>query len=165
MSGLDQKKPTYAPAYMVGIYPALAERARSMGYALALHGSLQRDLDLIAVPWADEAAEPADLLAALCAEFDIDTNNPHGAPERRSHGRLCWSIPLWWGAYIDLSVIPKAAPEPATVAVDAGALAELREAMTKFRMLPESAVSRPAGSVARERVMEAARRLLKGGNQ
>ena len=53
--------------------------------------------------------------------------------------------------------------EPATVAVDAGALAELRESMAKFRALPESAVFRPAGGVARERVMEAARRLLVGG--
>ena len=132
MSGLDQKKPTYAPAYMVGIYPALAEKARSMGYALALHGSLQRDLDLIAVPWAYEAAEPADLLAALCAEFDIDTNNPHGAPERRSHGRLCWSIPLWWGAYIDLSVMPKAASESATVAVNREALEALRAVLSQY---------------------------------
>lgn len=59
----------------------------------------------------------------------------------------------------------QAAPAPATVAVDAGALAELREAMAQFRALPESAVWRPAGAVARERVMEAARRLLAGGGQ
>lgn len=110
MAGLDEKKPTYAPAYMVGIYPALAEKARSMGYALALHGSLKRDLDLIAIPWTEEAAEPAALMAALCEEFDLEPNTPMGLPGAKPHGRLAWTIPLWWGAYLDLSVMPRATP-------------------------------------------------------
>lgn len=109
MAGLDEKKPTYAPAYMVGIYPGLAARARELGYALALHGSLQRDLDLIAVPWTDAAAEPDVLLRALCAEFDVEPNHPWDRPEVKPHGRLGWSIPLWWGAYLDLAVMPRVA--------------------------------------------------------
>lgn len=107
MSTLDEKNPTWAPAYMVGIYPALAAAARTKGYALALHGSLQRDLDLVAIPWTDDAADPKDLLSVLCEEFDIETNNPLGMPMAKPHGRLCWTIPLWWGAYIDLSVMPR----------------------------------------------------------
>lgn len=103
--GLDSKKPTYAPAYMVGIYPKLCEIARANGYALALHGSLQRDLDLIAVPWTDEAVDPKTLVLKLCEEFDIAPNHDIETPDIRPHGRLSYSIPLWWGAYIDLSVI------------------------------------------------------------
>lgn len=106
MGSLIEKKPTYAPAYLVGIYPALAARAKELGYALALHGSLQRDLDVIAVPWTDKAADPAVLLKAMCDEFDVKTNNRDELPEIKPHGRLAWSIPLWWGAYIDLSIIP-----------------------------------------------------------
>lgn len=105
--GLDEKKPTYAPAYMVGIYPGLAEKARKLGYALALHGSLQRDLDLIAIPWTQEAVEPLELVKALCEEFDIAPNHDWEKPEVKPHGRLGWSIPLWWGAYIDLGVMPR----------------------------------------------------------
>jgi hypothetical protein len=106
MPGLDEKKATYAPAYMVGIYPALADRARTLGYALALHGSLKRDLDIIAIPWTEAAVDPNTLLLALCEEFDVATNNPLGLPEAKPHGRLCWTIPLWWGAYLDFSVMP-----------------------------------------------------------
>lgn len=109
MAGLDEKKPTYAPAYMVGIYPALAELARTLGYALALHGSLQRDLDIIAIPWTSEAVDPLDLVTALCSEFDIKPNHPLGEPTQKAHGRMSWSIPLWWGAYLDLSVMPRVA--------------------------------------------------------
>lgn len=106
MAGLDEKKPTYAPAYMVGIYPALATKAKVLGYALALHGSLQRDLDVIAVPWTNDAVSPEELVTALCEEFDVSPNHDINKPEAKPHGRLAWSIPLWWGAYIDLSVIP-----------------------------------------------------------
>lgn len=31
------------------------EVARGCGYAIGLHGSMKRDVDLIAVPWTDEA--------------------------------------------------------------------------------------------------------------
>lgn len=106
MQGLEAKKATYAPAYVVGIYPELAAKAREYGYALALHGSVQRDLDLVAIPWADAAAEPQRLVTALCDVFDVKPNHPIDEPGVKPHGRLCWSIPLWWGAYIDLSVMP-----------------------------------------------------------
>lgn len=107
--GLDSKKTTYAPAYVVGIYPALADKARELGYALALHGSVQRDLDLIAVPWTDSAVDAIELVVALCAEFDLKPNHQLESPEIKPHGRLGWTIPLWWGAYIDLSVMPREA--------------------------------------------------------
>jgi len=106
MAGLDEKKATYAPAYVVGVYPALVLRAREFGYALALHGSLQRDFDLVAIPWTENATPPIDLVTALCEEFDVSPNHPIEMPTNKPHGRLAWSIPLWWGAYIDLSVIP-----------------------------------------------------------
>ena len=106
MSTLDKKKPTYAPAYITGIYPQLASRARELGYALTLHGSVQRDLDVVAVPWTDLTVEPTILVKELCEIFNVDTNHPINEPEIKPHGRLAYSIPLWWGAYIDLSVIP-----------------------------------------------------------
>lgn len=105
MTGLDEKKPTYAPAYMVGIYPALATKAREHGYALALHGSIQRDLDVIAIPWIETVSTPEQLVIALCEEFDAEPNHPLTEPTIHPHGRISYSIPLWWGAYIDLSII------------------------------------------------------------
>lgn len=106
MTSLDQKKPTWAPAYVVGIYPQLVEVARANGYALALHGSLQRDLDLIAVPWAEAAVSPVELIRALGQVFDLEPNHPIDKPGKKPHGRLSWTLPLWWGAYLDISVMP-----------------------------------------------------------
>lgn len=105
MGTLDEKKPSWAPAYMVGIYPRLAEEARRHGYALALHGSLQRDLDVIAIPWVENVSAPIDLVRSLGKIFNIEPNHPIDKPAQRPHGRLSWSLPLWWGAYIDLSVM------------------------------------------------------------
>jgi len=44
------------------LYPGLCDVARTHGYALALHGSLVTDMDLIAVPWIPEAIEAEDLM-------------------------------------------------------------------------------------------------------
>lgn len=43
-----------APFYAAGLYPKLADIFRSHGYALAVHGSVGTDFDLIAVPWVKE---------------------------------------------------------------------------------------------------------------
>jgi hypothetical protein len=106
MTTLDEKKPCFAPAYLAGIYPALKEKAYECGYALAIHGSCVRDLDVIAVPWVDSAKTPVELVTNLCEVFHVSPNHPLKEPAIKPHGRLAWSIPLWWGAYIDLSVMP-----------------------------------------------------------
>jgi hypothetical protein len=45
--------------------------ARAHGYAIGVHGSLKRDIDLIAVPWSQEASTPkvlADAIQAIIIE-------------------------------------------------------------------------------------------------
>lgn len=96
--------------------------ARSMGYALGVHGTLSRDIDLIAVPWVSWAASPKELVVAIQAtaarvnsgiaiESDHRTAaNPvyffEGTPGSKPHGRLAWTFHLGGGPYLDLSVIP-----------------------------------------------------------
>ena len=107
------KSPTFAPAY-VGLYPILVEVAQKYGYALAVHGSVARDFDLIAVPWADEVADPEVLIRAIAerVSFSMDTaisvNRLFSAPycELKAHGRRSWCLPLDCGAYLDVSVMP-----------------------------------------------------------
>ena len=43
----------------------LQEKAREMGYNLVLHGSLNRDCDLIAIPWVDEPKPHLELIQQL----------------------------------------------------------------------------------------------------
>ena len=108
-----------AKKYALLIEP-LQKTARRYGYALATHGSLRRDIDLIAVPWVEEAAEPDFLVAALMACLQRvnkivftrpeDPDWPHDKPGSRNptekpHGRLAWSLHLG-PTYIDLSVMP-----------------------------------------------------------
>jgi hypothetical protein len=104
----------------------LRERARELGYAIGVHGTLKRDIDLIACPWTNEAVDAKHLAEALrivvekvngyaqpsareISEYFLD-----GCPGTKDHGRLCWT---WYldksgsdncqGSYIDLSVMPR----------------------------------------------------------
>lgn len=99
----------------------LRERARELGYAVGVHGTLKRDIDLIAVPWTDAAvdaetlAESLRLVAvALNGKADRecvgDEFHERGCPGMKPHGRLVWSFHLGGGPYIDLSVMPRERP-------------------------------------------------------
>ncbi len=95
--------------------------AREKGYALAVHGTLRRDVDVIAVPWSDEACD-ADELAQAVTEAFIRAEVSYEAAwdvakpsrEEKPFGRIAWSIPVKWKfhtgppPYLDLSVAPKA---------------------------------------------------------
>jgi hypothetical protein len=105
--------------------------ARTHGYALAVHGSLSRDIDLVAVPWAEKVSPPDVLAAAIRDEADRVTGcafwinhddadpNDHTKrnPAPKPHGRLAWSIHLGGGPYIDLSILASPALPPTVVAV------------------------------------------------
>ncbi len=102
------KDPTPAPIYCV-LFPAIVEAGRKVGYAITVHGSLQRDMDLVAVPWTNEAVEAKALVDAVmeaCTGYLEEPRNGRD-PMLKPHGRLAWSIHIDTGAYIDLSVMPR----------------------------------------------------------
>ncbi len=95
---------------------AMRDAAVSKGYALTVHGSLARDIDLVAVPWTDEAVSAEEVAEAI--RQAAAKANPMGVafvasriadefPRRRPHGRLCWSYHLGAGPFVDLSVMPR----------------------------------------------------------
>lgn len=88
-----------------------------MGYAVAIHGTMQRDLDLLAVPWVEDAVDPNELVKAVAemvggfvvGDSVTETGYILENPTKQPHGRLSWNI-CWGGkALIDLSVMPKTA--------------------------------------------------------
>lgn len=107
------------PKYELLIDP-LRKRARELGYAIGVHGTLKRDIDLIACPWSNEAVDAKTLAEALRlvalevvgAAYMIPPENEDpfhlaGCPGMKPHGRLCWTFHMGGGPYIDLSVMPR----------------------------------------------------------
>jgi hypothetical protein len=102
----------------------LRETAKANGYALVAHGSLARDIDLIACPWTDKAisatelaeairlkaAEASPIGVAFIAPHEDDQFHRDGCPGMKPHGMLCWSFHLGGGPYLDLSVMPVTVP-------------------------------------------------------
>lgn len=88
----------------------LRTKAKELGYAIGVHGSIKRDIDLIACPWTTDAVDALTLAEALREETEkICGFSPFGIdgpfPRDKPHGRLCWTIHIN-GTYIDLSVMP-----------------------------------------------------------
>lgn len=104
------------PAMYASLYPKIASVGRACGYAIALHGSLGRDMDLIAAPWTEEACPPEELIWALYDDLAVyedflgDDRPGLGRPEVKPHGRMGWSLILRAGAYIDISIMPRRNP-------------------------------------------------------
>ncbi len=108
MSDLSAKpSPNFAPVYAAAMYPELAEIARRHGYALAAHGSLARDLDLIAIPWTEEAGEPQLVLHEIVSTFAVELlGNASG--NQKPHGRTAYTLTCGWGqCAIDLQFMPR----------------------------------------------------------
>lgn len=109
----DQQSPAAAFAWMI---PHLQQVGRSLGYAVAVHGSLARDLDLVAVPWIESAASAEILVDAMCKAVDGFIRNDAApsrwdrttsSPQAKPHGRRAWTIRFAGHRfYIDLSVMP-----------------------------------------------------------
>ena len=87
--------------------PLLQTIARKHGYALAIHGTLARDADLICVPWVAEPSAPKTVVDEFCSSFAIEVV-PGTSPTTREHGREVWTISVCFGeCFLDLSFMPR----------------------------------------------------------
>lgn len=119
------KDPNIAP-FFVTMYAGLADIARAKGYALAIHGSVITDMDLIAAPWTAHAVPAEELVAVIKAhmhacdfkellKFQLSATDDseiereakrEASPTVRPHGRQSWNLYFHHGAKLDISVMP-----------------------------------------------------------
>ena len=104
------------PAFYALSYHNLKTIAQNCGYNLVLHGSLNRDMDLIAIPWV-EAVTHVDTMIKLFADYlggsimEQSEKSKYCFP----HGRMSYIINLNRTRdkdgndkqyYLDISVMP-----------------------------------------------------------
>lgn len=119
--------PDYARVFTKARCIAWAE-----GYALMMHGSFTRDLDLLAVPWRDGVCEPQHLINRIEASDELRSIKPDG-PSVKPHGRLVWTLTFTkFGdpRFIDIGVMTSPPPAPG-YAEGLEAAAKLAEEMGK----------------------------------
>jgi len=126
ISGVDEPEgviygiidPDYARVFTIARCLAWAE-----GYALMMHGSFTRDLDLIAIPWTESACAPEHLLNRILDAANLRITAPDTGD--KPHGRMACTLKFkTFGdpRFIDLSITPRmqaAATASATGGVDA----------------------------------------------
>lgn len=111
-------KPIHAkPSLYAFYFEELKSIAVKYGYNLVLHGSMNRDLDLIAIPWQNELGNALEMINefADCLGGEIMTQT-HEQIHCFPHGRLSYVINLnrsgKWNNYqdaqyyIDISLLP-----------------------------------------------------------
>lgn len=109
MKTADQVKPNFAPVYAAAFYPDMARLCVDNGYALTVHGSMARDMDLLAVPWTPEAVAPDVLLDLILKKFDLTVAHQPDKPRgtAKPHGRTAYTLIGDWGHwFIDLGIMP-----------------------------------------------------------
>ncbi len=93
------------PAFYASMYEDIRELAISLGWAVALHGSLKADMDIMAMPWVDNAVEFETLISAICGLFEDNQLAQQYSIDyiNKPHGRIVATIPIWDDFYLDIS--------------------------------------------------------------
>ncbi len=96
------------------IIPTIRKAAKDCGYAIGIHGSLRRDMDVIAIPWVAEHKDKDELAHAI-QKAACGIVNESYKWESKPAGRFAVSFPVAWHdwhpvdpstCHIDLSVMP-----------------------------------------------------------
>ena len=99
---------TISASWRVNIYahwlPIVRKIAYEHGYALGLHGSCVKDLDVIAVPWIEDAKPTMDLVNAIALGLGLIYLDAEIT--QKPHRRKCFLLYApRSNSYIDLSVV------------------------------------------------------------
>lgn len=103
---LNEVQSRSATTLYATLYMMMVPVARECGYALALHGSMARDLDVVAIPWTEEALPVQALLDRFMEKFSFYEMNGGGLT-RKPNGRMSFCMGWDGGLYVDLSVMPQ----------------------------------------------------------
>ena len=98
----------FCQSILASILPAVREAARFHGYAVTIHGSLKRDIDLVAVAWTERAVSMPELVEVVRGAVGGVLGNciVISGPTEKPHGRTAYTlIHPGFAGEIDLSVV------------------------------------------------------------
>ena len=97
-------KPIHAkPSYYAIMFEPLKTIALKYGYNLVLHGSLNRDMDLIAIPWEEKTGDVEAMIGEFCEYVGGKSEDWDGLQRVAPHGRRWYVIDIYRGGYIQES--------------------------------------------------------------
>jgi len=104
----DQVKLNPKASFYAVLYQDFRKVAIECGYALAIHGTMTNDMDLLAVAWTEEAVNPIELVKKLNDRIGDTVWHEHNLTTagKKPHGRIAYTLSIMGDWYIDLSVIP-----------------------------------------------------------
>lgn len=91
-------------AFYACMWDDFRQAAMNKGWALALHGSLSSDMDIMAMPWVENASPVWDLVFALKKCFD----NPKAIDVTETdmpNNRRVFTLSIWSDFYLDINII------------------------------------------------------------
>ena len=95
------------PAFYACMWEDIRRCAMDSGWAVALHGSLSSDMDIMAMPWVENAVsfkEMVDRISKLFQDNDVSSQYVITYNEK-PHNRVIATIPIFSDFYLDISTI------------------------------------------------------------
>jgi hypothetical protein len=94
-------------SFYASIFDDLRKAALDCGWALGLHGSLASDMDIMAMPWTEDAKPVQEMIQALS---DCFTGSPwkdhHIVPHYdKPNNRVVYTMSIFADWYLDINVI------------------------------------------------------------
>jgi hypothetical protein len=90
--------------FYASLWDDLRQAAMNKGWALGLHGSLSRDMDIMAMPWTREASSDIEMIEALKNCF-TDAENLDLDVSDMPNNRRVFTLSIWADFYLDINVI------------------------------------------------------------
>lgn len=90
------------------LWDDLRQAAFKCGWALGLHGSLASDMDIMAMPWTDNATTADVMIEFLKRCLDDDCNplwDIRKDTTSKPNNRVVYTLPIYADFYLDINVI------------------------------------------------------------
>lgn len=91
-------------AFYAAIWNDLRQAALNKGWALALHGSLASDMDIMAMPWTEEASEVDEMIEGIKNCF-TDSDLMDIQITDKPNNRRVYTLSIWADFYLDINII------------------------------------------------------------
>lgn len=94
-------------SFYASIYDDLRSTAMDCGWALGLHGSLANDMDIMAMPWTENAKPIEEMIQSLSDCFvGCPFKDEHLIPHYdKPNNRVVYTMSIFGDWYLDINVI------------------------------------------------------------